>query len=147
MGGERPRGRPLSQFGGAHEQHDGASDRSATCYNIAWRTGRIFLIIYLLLLLAMMVFENSLIYFPMNFPEDDWAPRGITVEDAWFTAADGTKIHGRFAPHEPPRAVVLFCHGNAGNITHRADILRALHNRMGAAVLAFDYRGYRQESR
>ena len=90
----------------------------------------------------MMVFENSLIYFPMNFPEDDWAPRGIAVEDARFTAADGTKIHGWYVPHEQPRAVVLFCHGNAGNITHRADIIRALHDRVGVSVLVFDYRGY-----
>jgi fermentation-respiration switch protein FrsA (DUF1100 family) len=90
----------------------------------------------------MMFLENSMIYFPMNFPEDDWAPRGITVEDAWFTAADGTKIHGWYAPHEHPRAVVLFCHGNAGNITHRTDVIRALHNRVGVSVLAFDYRGY-----
>jgi hypothetical protein len=112
------------------------------CYNIAWRTGRIFLIVYLLLLLAMMVFENSLIYFPMSFPEGDWAPRGIAVEDAWCTAADGTKIHGWYAPHEKPRAFVLFCHGNAGNITHRADVIRALHDRVGVAVLVFDYRGY-----
>ena len=90
----------------------------------------------------MMVFENSLIYFPMNFPEDDWSPRGIVLEDAWFAAADGTKIHGWYVPHETPRAVVLFCHGNAGNITHRADVIRALHDRVGAAVLIFDYRGY-----
>ena len=64
------------------------------------------------------------------------------MEDAWFTAADGTKIHGWYVPHEKPRAVVLFCHGNAGNITHRAEILRELHDRVGAAVLVFDYRGY-----
>ena len=97
------------------------------CYNVAWRAGRIFLIVYLLLLLAMMVFENSLIYFPAKFPEGDWTPRGIAVEDARFTAADGQKIHGWYAPHEQPRAVVLFCHGNAGNVTHRAEVIRALH--------------------
>ncbi len=113
-----------------------------TWYNIALCAGSIFLIVYLLLLSAMMVFENSLIYFPMNFPEDDWAPQGITVEEAWFSAADGTKIHGWYAPHEKPRAVVLFCHGNAGNITHRADIVRALNDRVGVAVLVFDYRGF-----
>ena len=90
----------------------------------------------------MMALENSLIYFPMKFPEGDWAPRGIAVEDAWFAAADGTKIHGWYVPHEQPRAVVLFCHGNGGNITHRADDIRALHDRVGAAVLIFDYRGY-----
>lgn len=111
-------------------------------YNIAWRTGRIFLIVYVVLLLLMMVLENSLIYFPAKFPVGDWAPRGIAVEEASITAADGTKIHGWYCPHEQPRAFVLFCHGNGGNITHRADVLRALHDRVGVSVLAFDYRGY-----
>jgi len=100
------------------------------------------LIVYLLLLLAMMFLENSLIYFPTKFPEGNWAPQGITVEDAWFTAADGTKLHGWYVPDDHPRAVVLFCHGNAGNITHRAEIVRALHDRVGVAMLVFDYRGY-----
>jgi len=112
------------------------------CYNVAWRAGRILLIVYFLVLLAMMVFENSLIYFPTKFPEGNWAPQGISVEDAWFTAADGTKIHGWYVPHKQPQAVVLFCHGNAGNITHRADIIRALNDRVGVSVLVFDYRGY-----
>ncbi len=112
------------------------------CYNIAWRAGRIFLIVYLVMLLLMMVFENSLIYFPRNYPDDDWAPQGLAVEDAWFTAADGTKIHGWYVPHAKPWAVVLFCHGNAGNITHRAGVIRELNDRVGASVLALDYRGY-----
>jgi fermentation-respiration switch protein FrsA (DUF1100 family) len=112
------------------------------CYNLLWRTARIFLIVYLLLLLLMMIFEKSLIYFPSKFPEGIWTPRGVTVEDAWCTAADGTKIHGWYAPHDSPRAVVLFCHGNAGNVTDRIDVIRAMHDRVGAAVLVFDYRGY-----
>ena len=114
-----------------------------TCYNIAWRAGRIFLIVYLVLLLVMMSFENSLIYFPMKFPEGNWAPRGIPVEDAWFTAADGTKIHGWYAPHEQPRAVVLFCHGNGGQ--YHAPCRRAsapCTTAWALRVLVFDYRGY-----
>jgi fermentation-respiration switch protein FrsA (DUF1100 family) len=44
-------------------------------------------------------------------------------------------------PHDKPRAIVLFAHGNAGNIAWRDDYLQAL-NCLGIAVLAFDYRGY-----
>ncbi len=107
-----------------------------------WRIGRRVLIWYLVLLLAMMFLENTLIFLPTNFPDDNWSPTGIAIEDAHFTAADGTKLHGWFAPHDKPTAIILFSHGNAGNITHRLDILRALHNRVGAAVLMYDYRGY-----
>lgn len=97
---------------------------------------------YLLALLLMMFLENSLIYFPSRYPEGFWQPAGLTFEDAHFTADDGVQLHGWYVPHAVPRAAVLFCHGNAGNITDRDDILRALHERVGVSVLIFDYRGY-----
>jgi fermentation-respiration switch protein FrsA (DUF1100 family) len=111
-------------------------------------TGRLLQVIrwvvigYLVLLGAMMFFEEALIFFPARFPEGDWQPPGLPFEDAWFQSADGTRLHGWYVPHEQPRAVVLFCHGNAGNISHRADMLRVLHDLVGVSVLAFDYRGY-----
>ena len=61
------------------------------CYNLAWRGLRVFLIAYLVVLLVMMVFENSLIFFPTKYPEGNWEPWGITWEDASFAAADGTQ--------------------------------------------------------
>ena len=39
----------------------------------------------------------------------------------YFISADGTGLHGWFVPHENPAAVILFCHGNAGNVTHRIE--------------------------
>ncbi len=107
-----------------------------------WRVARILLIAYLVLLLILMFLENSLIFIPTNYANDNWSPAGIALEDVHFAAADGTKLHGWFAPRESPTAVILYCHGNAGNVTHRIDVIRALHDRVGAAVFVFDYRGY-----
>ncbi len=86
--------------------------------------------------------ENSLIFVPTRYPQGNWQPVGLTFEDAWFKAADGTQLHGWYVPHERPRATVLFCHGNAGNLSDWADVLRILHDRVGVAVMIFDYRGY-----
>ncbi|MGD0517254.1 MAG: alpha/beta hydrolase [Thermoguttaceae bacterium] len=113
----------------------------------SWRRSIIRLIrslavVYLLVMVCMMFLENSLIFFPSRYPSGDWKPGGLTFEDAWFQAADGTKLHGWYVPREKPSSAILFCHGNAGNITHRADILEQLHNTVGASVLIFDYRGY-----
>ncbi|MFH1918953.1 MAG: alpha/beta hydrolase [Planctomycetota bacterium] len=95
-----------------------------------------------------MIYEESLIFFPMRYPEGDWNPGWLSFEDAWFQSPDGLKLHGWFAECREPRAVVLFCHGNAGNVTHRAETLHALHDLAGASVLIFDYRGYgRSEGR
>jgi fermentation-respiration switch protein FrsA (DUF1100 family) len=100
------------------------------------------LVAYLMVMLFLMIFEESLIFFPAPYPQGDWKPAGLHFEDARFQADDGVRIHGWYLPHERPRATILFCHGNAGNITHRADLLHMLHQRVGASVLIFDYRGY-----
>jgi fermentation-respiration switch protein FrsA (DUF1100 family) len=95
-----------------------------------------------------MFLEEWLIFFPARYPEGDWQPAGLEFEDARFEAADGTRLHGWFVPHPEPRAVVLFSHGNAGNLSHRAELLRDLRNRVGVAVMIYDYRGYgRSEGR
>ena len=99
------------------------------------------LVVYAGVLIAMMFLENSLIFFPSRHPEGFWNPLGMGHEDVWFTAADGTKLHGWFVPHDKPRAVALFAHGNAGNITDRIERLEFL-KKQGIAVFAFDYRGY-----
>jgi fermentation-respiration switch protein FrsA (DUF1100 family) len=103
---------------------------------------RLWLIALLVVLLGLMFFEESLIFLPSGASTGVWNPPGLAVEDAWFQAADGTKLHGWYLRHERPRAVILFCHGNAGNITDRAPVLDALHRWVGASALVFDYRGY-----
>ncbi len=118
------------------------SGRGAKWIRVAWRIARLPLIVFLLLLVVLMIFEESFIFLPRKHPADTWNVAGSGIEDAHFEADDGTKLHGWYVPHENPRAVILFCHGNGGNITHRADTLRILHDRVGASVLIFDYRGY-----
>lgn len=86
--------------------------------------------------------ERAAVYQPLAYPEGNWNPANLPFEDAQFTSADGTPLHGWYIPHPSPRAVVLFAHGNGGNITHHAEFLRDLHRRQNVAVLGFDYRGY-----
>ena len=99
-------------------------------------------IAYLCVVLVMMFLEESLIFVPVKYPEGDWHPPGLAIEEANFQAADGVALHGWYVPHPKPMAAVLFLHGNGGNITHRAEALRALHARVGVSVLILDYRGY-----
>lgn len=86
--------------------------------------------------------ERALIFQPSEFPEEIWAQSETPFEDVWFETPDGTKLHGLFLPHPNPRAIALFCHGNAGNVASRAPSLWILNQRHGLAVMAFDYRGY-----
>lgn len=71
------------------------------------------------------------------------SPLDDSVE-ARFIADDGVHLHGWFYDHPNPRAVVLFCHGNAGSVAEWSDVAEQLRNQHHVAVLVFDYRGYGQ---
>lgn len=92
--------------------------------------------------------DERLLFFPVKYPDGDYAPSGLRVDDAWFQSADGTKLHGWYCPVERPTAVLLYCHGNGGNLTYDAPLLRFFQLYLKATVLEFDYRGYgRSEGR
>lgn len=98
--------------------------------------------VYLGVLILMMALEKSLVFFPVKYPEGEWSPPGLVFEDAWFKAADGTKLHGWYVPCDRPRAHLVYAHGNAGNLSHRWPNLKLFRDRLDVDVLIFDYRGY-----
>ncbi|HEX9709857.1 MAG TPA: alpha/beta hydrolase [Candidatus Thermoplasmatota archaeon] len=85
--------------------------------------------------------ERGLIYYPSATLESTPAAFGLAFEEVEVTAADGVRLHGWHLPGPRP-ATLLYCHGNAGNISHRLPKLRAFHDRLGLSILIFDYRGY-----
>lgn len=122
--------------------HDPAETRVRKRSGCLWRGLRAVLLAYLVALLLLMIFEERFIFIPVPFDGSaDWQADGIARQDIFFSSADGTKLHGWYFPHESPRAVVLFSHGNYGNITHRLDLAQRLHH-LGVATFLFDYRGY-----
>ena len=86
--------------------------------------------------------EKSLVFVPSKYPEGNWKPAAVEFEDVWFDAIDGTHLNGWFLPQDEPRAVILVAHGNAGNVTGLAPLMRRLRDKHHAAVFGFDYRGY-----
>lgn len=66
---------------------------------------------------------------------------GWPYEELELAAEDGPRLHAWWIPGPPEGPVVLFSHGNGGNISHRFDKL-GLFRRAGASVLIYDYRGY-----
>ncbi|WP_108650240.1 alpha/beta hydrolase [Dongshaea marina] len=71
-------------------------------------------------------------------------PSGLlpkNVEEVSIDTSDHLKIEGYFIPDLKSDKILLYFHGNAGNISHRLDDLLQLH-RMGINVLGIGYRGY-----
>lgn len=100
--------------------------------------------LYLFLLLFLFLFQSNLIYFPDN--RTIATPHDISLEyDAVsFKAADGVELSGWFVPGSS-KMVLLFCHGNAGNISDRLDSLK-IFQKLGLNTFIFDYRGYGESS-
>lgn len=90
----------------------------------------------------MSLFDQLFVYHPDPWIDRDWArASGLPLEDVWFHAADGTRLFGWYVESSVTPTVLLWCHGNAGNIINRLDNLRELY-RLGLSVFLFDYRGY-----
>lgn len=86
--------------------------------------------------------DELLLFFPSKYPDGNWHPKNLVYEDVWITSDDGTRIHGRYCPCQDPRAYVLYAHGNAGNLSHRAALISYFQNELRVSTLIFDYRGY-----
>ena len=90
----------------------------------------------------MSLLDQFFVYHPEPWKDQDWKVRsGVPLEDVWFQSGDGTKLFGWYVEAQADRPVILWCHGNAGNIINRLENLRELY-RIGLSVFIFDYRGY-----
>ena len=67
---------------------------------------------------------------------------GMDFHDVSFKTSDGLTLHGWFIAGRRPQ-VLLFFHGNAGNISHRLESIRQFQG-LGLSVFIIDYRGYGQ---
>ena len=67
-----------------------------------------------------------------------------------LVSADGTRLHAWWCPCKDPvsrqerigAGAVLYCHGNAGNLSHRGRSIVAMAESLKVGVLIFDYPGY-----
>lgn len=107
----------------------------------------ILVLLYLGLAGWVYVRQDALVYHPMAEISLTPADAGWDYDDLTLAASDGVNINAWFVPAPDARGVVLFCHGNAGNIGHRLDSIRIFRD-LGLSVLIFDYRGFgRSEGR
>ena len=96
---------------------------------------------YSALLTAVYLFQSRLLFFPTREIVASPGDIGLQYEPVDFVTEDGVSLRGWYLPAENAKTVVLFFHGNAGNISHRLDTL-SLFNRLQFTTFIFDYRGF-----
>ncbi|KKL46970.1 hypothetical protein LCGC14_2340260, partial [marine sediment metagenome] len=96
---------------------------------------------YLAVVALVWALQSRLVYMPEPDTGITPADLGVRYEDVRLRAGDGTKLSAWYVPARKPKGVILFCHGNGGNISHRMESI-AIFCKLGYSVLIFDYRGY-----
>lgn len=103
----------------------------------------------LLLLNGMMyLLQPGMVFYPTSGISETPAEWQLSYEDVSIDTQDGEQLRGWFIPASVDREsqpVLLFFHGNAGNISHRRASLEIFH-RLGLNQLIIDYRGYGQST-
>ena len=100
---------------------------------------------YAVLALVVYLMQARMLYLP-DVPGRtlDRTPADIGADytDVSIRTSDDVMLHGWLLPGSSDR-VLLFFHGNAGNISHRLESIRQFLQ-LGLSVLIIDYRGYGQ---
>lgn len=96
---------------------------------------------YLALVALVYLGQSHMVYFPTTGIMATPDRIGLSYKDVELKTGTGIKIHGWHVPAKDSRWTVLMLHGNAGNVSHRLDTLRILHD-LGADTLIIDYPGY-----
>ena len=104
--------------------------------------------IYVLLALMLYLFQGRMVFLS-NLPDRALIASpgdiGLDYENVSLTTSDNERLHGWYVPAANPRGVLLFFHGNAGNISHRLESIEIFHE-LGMDTLIIDYRGYGQST-
>jgi fermentation-respiration switch protein FrsA (DUF1100 family) len=103
---------------------------------VAWPSG------YGSIIAVLMALENSLVFQPVA-AHDEWlSPPNARVCDVELPIENGCRIHAWWCPVADAKGTVLYCHGNAGNLSHRRDSIARWQELLHQQVLIFDYPGY-----
>lgn len=101
--------------------------------------------IVVIIIVLFFVFYNKIENFYVFYPQKsiDITPDDLHLNyrDVYFYTKDQEKLNGWFFPAYKDAPVILYCHGNACNISHILEYVILLMEK-NLRVFVFDYRGY-----
>ena len=91
--------------------------------------------------LGVKFYEKKMIFYPFKELESYPSDYGIEFENIFIKTKDKIQINGWFIPSKNASKTILFFHGNAGNISHRIEIIN-IFLQLKMNIFIIDYRGY-----
>lgn len=98
-------------------------------------------ILYALLVISAYYFQERLIFFPQKMPLNHTYEFCQNFEEFNLTAKDGARLNAVHIKQDSARGVVLYFHGNSGNISHLNHVTNFLEQK-GYDAFLVDYRTY-----
>jgi fermentation-respiration switch protein FrsA (DUF1100 family) len=86
--------------------------------------------------------DDVFVFQPNKAIDTQPLPNDAKVEEVILRLPNGTPIHARWFPAQSSPDAIVFCHGNAGNLSDRTRTVMQVRESTGESVLVFDYPGY-----
>lgn len=100
---------------------------------------------YGLLCGAMYFFQENLIFLPTVLSQEHVYEMEFPFEEITLKATDGAQLNGLHFQVENAKGIVLYFHGNAGNLQRWGELTEFFVEK-GYSVIVMDYRGYGKSS-
>ncbi len=97
--------------------------------------------IYGLLCGVLYFFQENLLFMPSILPQEHVFEMKHTFEEVNLIASDGSQLNGLHFRKDEPKGVVLYFHGNAGDLKGWGKVTEPFIE-LGYSVIIMDYRGY-----
>lgn len=94
------------------------------------------IIIILLLYQVILILVRTTLFYPVK--EHTWKPEESSYEEVKFGSP---RLNGWLFKNYDSKKIVLFCHGNTGNISHREYVIQ-IARMINVSLFIFDYQGY-----
>ncbi|BBC25862.1 alpha/beta hydrolase [Pseudanabaena sp. ABRG5-3] len=106
---------------------------------------RVLVLAYIGLAIALYFGQSNMVFMPSKDVLETPKSIGLKFEDIQITTKDNVNLSAWFVSAKDHdsigKGVILFCHGNGGNIGNRVSYLPIFKD-LGLATFLFDYRGY-----
>ncbi len=97
--------------------------------------------LYLFVGIGLYVFQEKFVFRPEPLPKDFSYSFDQPTEEIFITMNDGAIINGLHFKPESPKGIIVYFHGNAGNLNRWGKIVSPFTT-YGQEVIVIDYRGY-----
>ncbi|MDX1315022.1 MAG: alpha/beta fold hydrolase [Eudoraea sp.] len=97
--------------------------------------------LYLTAIVMFYFFQEKVIFLPTSLPQNYAYSFSEYFEEIFLTADDGARLNALWFKKEEPKGLVLYFHGNAGNLSRWGNITIPFV-RKGYDVIVMDYRTY-----